>query len=172
MRRTQFLFGILSVLLLTSMVVAQAQAPFTGTWVLDRAQSQLPAHRGRGAAAPDSQVQPPEVKLTVAQQGSTLKATRTMVRGNQERSLAETYVADGSEQLQATPRGSVTTRAAFEGNRFLVSKTFTKKSEQGESTMSRESVWTLSPDGKVLTIDTTFHGPRGDRNMRSVYQRS
>jgi len=34
------------------------------------------------------------------------------------------------------------------------------------------TVWTLSPDGRVLTIDTTMHGPRGDRAMKTVYQRS
>jgi hypothetical protein len=166
------LFGALGVLLLGLVAAAQAQPQFAGTWVLDRAQSQLPAHRGRAPAATDAQVQPPEVRLTVAQEGNTLKATRSVVRGNQERSAAETYVADGSQQLQTTPRGSVTTRAAFEGDRFVVNKTFTRKSDQGERTMSRESVWTLSPDGKVLTIDTTFHGPRGDRNMKSVYQRA
>jgi hypothetical protein len=38
--------------------------------------------------------------------------------------------------------------------------------------MSRQSVWTLSPDGRVLTIDTTMHSPRGDRAMKTVYQRS
>jgi hypothetical protein len=39
-------------------------------------------------------------------------------------------------------------------------------------TMSRESVWTLSPDGRTLTIDTTMHGPRGDRTMKTVYLKS
>jgi len=46
------------------------------------------------------------------------------------------------------------------------------KGDQGDRTMSRESVWTLSPDRKVLTIDSTLHTPRGDRNIKSVYVRS
>ena len=50
--------------------------------------------------------------------------------------------------------------------------TRTKKTDQGDQTMSRQSVWTLSPDGRVLTIDTTMHGPRGERAMKTVYQRS
>jgi hypothetical protein len=36
-------------------------------------------------------------------------------------------------------------------------------------TFSRESTWTVSPDGRTLTIDTVMHTPRGDRNMKTVY---
>jgi hypothetical protein len=38
--------------------------------------------------------------------------------------------------------------------------------------MSRQSVWALSPDGTVLTIETTLHGPRGERSIKSIYTRS
>jgi hypothetical protein len=38
-------------------------------------------------------------------------------------------------------------------------------------TFSRESVWTLSPDGRTLTIDTTMQSPRGDRTMKTVFVR-
>jgi hypothetical protein len=30
----------------------------------------------------------------------------------------------------------------------------------------------VSPDGRVLTIDTTWQGPRGDRTTKTVYVRS
>jgi len=66
----------------------------------------------------------------------------------------------------------VVTRSAFDGDRLVVTHTRTKKTDQGEQTMSRQSVWTLSPDGHVLTIETTMHSPRGDRAMKTVYQRS
>jgi hypothetical protein len=32
-------------------------------------------------------------------------------------------------------------------------------------------VWTLSPDGHTLTIDTTMQGPRGQRTMKAVFTR-
>src|SRR5207249_1482942 len=37
------------------------------------------------------------------------------------------------------------------------------------TTFARESTWTVSPDGRTLTIDTVMHTPRGDRTMKTVY---
>jgi hypothetical protein len=171
MRSAHRLIGILTGLLLVGTVAAaQAQPQLTGTWVLDRAQSQLPTHRGH--AGPDAQAQPSDVKLLVQQQGNTMKATRMVARGNVERSVAVTYLTDGSEQSHAGRRGTVVTRAAYEGDRLVVNKTYTKKTEQGDKSMSRESIWTLSPDGKVLTIDTTMRSSRGERTMKAVFLRS
>jgi hypothetical protein len=33
-------------------------------------------------------------------------------------------------------------------------------------------VWTLSQDGRTLTIDTTMHSDRGDRAMKTVFVKS
>ena len=85
---------------------------------------------------------------------------------------ALTIVADGSDQIQQGYRANVVVRSTFDGDRLIVTHTRTKKTDQGEKTMSRQSVWTLSPDGRVLTIDTTMHSERGDRAMKTVYQRS
>lgn len=176
MRRLQRTIGIMALLLLgLGVAAAQAEPQFSGSWVLDRSQSQFPTHEGRGQKAPDAQAQPqppPQVTLTVAQQGNTLKVTRTFAKGTRQRSMTDTIVADGSDQIQQGYRGNVVTRSTFEGDRLVVTHTRTKKTDQGEQTMSRQSIWTLSPDGRVLTIDTTMHSPRGDRAMKTVYQRS
>jgi len=173
MRRLQRTIGTMTLLLLgVGVVAAQAEPQFAGSWVLDRSQSQFPAHEGRGHGAPNAQVQPPEVKLMVEQHGTMLKVTRTMTMGTRERSMTDTLVADGSDQTHQGYRGNVVTRAAFEGDRLLVTQTHVKKGEQGDRTMSRQSIWMLSPDGRVLTIDTTMHSPRGDRAMKTVYVRS
>jgi hypothetical protein len=180
MRRLQRTIGTMAVLLLgLGVAAAQAEPQFTGSWVLDRSQSQFPKHEHRGQTAPDTQAQQPQppqqpaqVTLTVAQQGNTLKVTRTFARGTRSHSMTDMIVADGSDQVQQGYRGNVVTRSTFDGDRLVVTHTRTKKTDQGEQTMSRQSVWTLSPDGRVLTIDTTMHGPRGDRAMKTVYQRS
>ena len=173
MRRVQRMIGMTAVLLLAvGTVAAPAQPQFAGTWMLDRAQSQLPTHGGKRADGADAQAPRPEVKLVVEQQGNVVKVTRTMVRGTRERSMTETYVTDGTDQAEPGHRGSVVTRAAFDGDRLVVTETRTMKGDQGDRTMSRQSIWTLSPDGKVLTIETTLHTPRGDRNIKSVYVRS
>jgi hypothetical protein len=176
MRGLQRTIGALAVLLLGIGVTAvQAEPQFTGSWVLDRSQSQFPTHERRAEKAPDAQAQPhqpPQVTLVVAQQGNTLKVTRTFAMGTRQHSITDTIVADGSDQIQQGYRGDVVTRSVFQGDRLIVTHTRTKKTDQGEQTMSRQSVWTLSPDGRVLTIDTTMHSPRGDRAMKTVYQRS
>jgi hypothetical protein len=168
------------VLLLALVVTtAQAQPQFTGTWVLDRAQSQLPnrgPHGKGGAGTTDQQGPPPAVKLIVEQQGNTLKATRSFARGSHERAISETFVADGTERTEQSPRGgSSVTKATLGGDRLVVSKTHTRPAkDQGQParTFTRESVWTLSQDGRTLTIDTTMHTPRGDRTMKTVFTKA
>jgi hypothetical protein len=164
------------VLLLAVAVTAQAQPQFTGTWVLDRTQSQLPSREGHGKGTADPQAPPPEVKLIVEQQGNTLKATRMMARGTRERSTSETFVTDGSERTEQTHGGgTAVTKATLGGDRLTVNKTHSKPAkEQGQParTFSRQSVWTLSQDGRTLTIDTTMHSDRGDRAMKTVFVKS
>jgi len=173
MRRLQRTIGTMTLLLLgVAVVAAQAEPKFAGSWVLDRSQSQFPTHEGRGHGAPSPQAQPAQVTLMVEQHGNTLKVTRTMTMGSRERSMTDTLVTDGSDQTHQGYRGNVVTRAAFEGDRLVVTRTHVKKDDQSDQTMSRQSIWTLSPDGRVLTIDTTFHSRRGDRAMKIVYQRS
>ena len=173
MRRGYRTIGIVTALtLVLGAGAVQAQPLLAGSWVLDRSQSQLPTWHGRGhdtQAAP--QGTPPEIKLLVEQQGNVLKATRAMARGNTERSTSVTYVTDGTDQTYQGHRGNSVTRAVFEGDRLVVTKTHTMLGQQGERTMSREALWTVSPDGKVLTIDTTFQSPRGTRTVKAVYLR-
>jgi hypothetical protein len=164
----------LAMLLLgVGVVAAQAQPQFSGAYTLDRSQSQFPKHEGR--SQPDPQAQPaqrPDIKLVVEQHGTTLKVTRVVAMGTREHSETNTYVADGTDQTRRGYRGETVTRAAFDGDRLVLTRVHTKKSDAGDRTMSRQSVWTLSPDGRTLTIDTTSQGPRGDRAMKTVYVRS
>jgi hypothetical protein len=168
--------ALIAAVLLMAVPLAQAQANFAGTWVLDRSQSQLPRfHRGGAPeASPAQPAPPPDVTLTVDQSGDALKATRTVKRGNREHAISETYVLDGSEQTFTGHRNrTVVTRAAFDGPRLVITSSSTKPSRSGgEVQRSRESVWTLSPDGRTLTIQTTMHGRRGDRTFTGVYQRA
>lgn len=178
MTRAQRIAGSFGAVLLALVVTtAQAQPQFTGTWVLDPAQSQLPQRGGHGkGTAGTPQGQPPQVKLIVEQQGNTLKATRSVAHGTRERAMSETYVIDGTERTEQTPRGgSSVTKATLGGDRLVVNTSHTQPArEQGQParTFARESVWTLSPDGRTLTIDTTMHGPRGDRAMKTVYTKA
>ena len=170
MRRARLAIGtVAAILVAVGLVAAQAEPQFAGTWVLDPAQSQLPAHAHKYS---DAQAERPDIKLVVEQQGNVLKTTRTVARGSRERSLTETFVADGTDQTQAARHGTVVTRAVFDGDRLVVIGSYAMKGEHGDKTMSRQSVWSLSPNGTVLTIETTLQTPRGAHNIKTVYTRS
>jgi hypothetical protein len=180
MTRTRRTIGLVAAALLLAATVttAQAQPQFSGTWTLDRSQSQLPAFEGRGhKKGPDAAQapkQPPVVKLIVEQNGANMKVTRSMARDDRERSSSRSFVADGTEQTRQGRRGSTTvTKAALAGDRLVTTSTTTKPAKDGAPvTFSRESTWTLAPDGRTLTIDTVMHSPRGDKAMKTVFVKS
>jgi len=183
MTRAQRTIGLIAAALLLAVtaVTTQAQPQFAGTWTMDPAQSQFPAREGgHGHKAPDgsqSQApkQPPAVKLLVEQNGVNIKVTRSTARDNRERSYSQSFVADGSERTEQGHRGSTTvTKATLGGDRLVTTSTTTMPGKDGveAKTFSRESTWTLSPDGRTLTIDTVMHTPHGDKTMKTVYLKS
>lgn len=183
MTRAKRTIGLVAAVLLmaVTVVTVQAQPQFAGTWTLDSAQSQFPAREGgHGQKAPDAtkgdaQKQPPVVKLVVEQNGVNIKFTRTTARDNRERSSSESFVADGSQQTKQGRHGSTTvTTATLGGDRLVTTSTTTMPGKDGgqPQTFSRESTWTLSPDGRTLTIDSVMHGRHGDKTMKTVYLKS
>ena len=182
MTRRQSTIGLIAaaLVLVVTAVTTQAQPQFAGTWTLDPAQSQFPPREGHGHKAPDgtqtqAPTQPPVVKLVVEQNGANIKVTRSMARDNRERSYSQSFVADGTERTEQGHRGgSTVTKATLGGDRLVTTSTTTMPGKDGgdAKTFSRESTWTLSPDGRTLTIDTMMHTPHGDKTMKSVYLKS
>ncbi len=178
-KRTIGLVTAVLVLAVTGLA-AQAQPQFGGTWTLDRSQSQFPAHgdhKAPGGAQNQTpsgaQAQtPPVVKLLVEQTGANFKVTRSMARDNRERTYTQSFVADGSENTRQGHHGSTTvSKATLGGDHLVTMSTTTMPGKDGgdAKSFSRESTWTVSPDGRTLTIDTVMHGPRGDKTMKTVY---
>jgi len=178
MTRAKRTIGLMTAVLVLAVgaLSAQAQPQFGGTWTLDPSQSQFPAHEGRHAQkAPDgaqTPKQPPVMKLVVEQNGTNFKVTRSMARDSRERSYSQAFVADGTERTEQGHRGGTTkTKATLGGDRLVTNSTTTMPAKDGgeAKTFARESAWTVSPDGRTLTIDTVMHTPRGDRTMKTVY---
>lgn len=166
----------LGILTLVAAAAAPAAPNLAGTWVLDRDQSEFPQRdsadgKGRHGGQREGRGHG-EAKLTVAQDGNTLKVTRAMARNGKERTFTETYTIDGTEHTSKAHGGTVVTRALYDGDRLLVNTSQTMTTKEGERHLSRASVWTVSPDGQTLTIQTTMQGPRGERQMKTVYQKS
>jgi hypothetical protein len=183
MRHPIRMLALSALAVVATVAAVHAQPNFSGTWVLDQAQSKFtPAmgadqsgRPGAGDQAKGAQGERPrpQVTLQVEQTGNTLKATRTFEQHGKQRTMSESYTTDGKESTQTGGRGTVVTRAAFDGDKLVVSSKHQAKDKQGQPVeMNRESVWSLSPDGRTLTVNSTMQTPRGERTMKSVYQKS
>ncbi len=158
------------VLLASSLAFAQGTANFSGTWMLDKSKSDLPKRQRPGGET--AQQRDVSVKLMVEQQGSTLKVTRTFSGPNREMSRTLTFNTAGQETTESTPRGgSIVSKASWEGDKLVITSTGTVTGRRGDRKVERKEMWSLSPDGKTLTIQDTVQSPRGERTMKRVYNK-
>jgi hypothetical protein len=154
---------IIAMLALAATVFAAPN--FTGTWALDTAKSELPeAGQGRG---PGSFMAP---AMTVTQDEAAITVERTMPgRDGQERKTTTKMTPDGKVVTETNDRGSSDTKASWDAATLVV-ETSRKFEREGQTfEMKRSEKWTLSADGKVLTIAFTQTSQRGDSTGKAVY---
>ena len=136
---------------------------FTGTWALDTAKSELPeSGQGRGSFMAPA--------MTVTQDAASITVERTMTgRDGQERKTTTKLTPDGKVVTETNDRGSVDTKASWD-TATLVVDTARKFEREGQTfEMKRSEKWTLSADGKELTIVFTQSSQRGDSKGKAVY---
>ena len=170
----QTVAGLILVVLASSLAFAQGNVNFSGTWVLDKSKSEMPNRQGRGGEA--AETQDVSGKMVIEQQGATLRITRTLSAATRERSMTVTYNTTGQETTESTPRGgSIVSRASWEGNTLVITSTRTmtrpRRGETGERKIEQREVWSLSPDGRTLTIEGTRQTSRGDRTAKTVFNK-
>lgn len=146
------LFVLVMALAVAGLSFAQAKVDFSGKWApkVDAAAPAPPAGgggRGGGMAGP----------MTVKQTAADL--TQEMVRG--ETTMTTIYKLDGTESVNKTQRGESKSKAKFDGAKLVI----TTVSEGPNGPTETTAAWSLSADGKELTIVRTTQ--RGD--MTQVY---
>jgi hypothetical protein len=154
-----------------ALAAAQGKVNFSGTWVLDKLQSniqQLTRMRGGAGNGQDA-----SLSMTIEQQGTALKVTRTLKAEGEEKTETHLYKTDGTETTNTGFRGeSVVTRASWDGDKLVVNSTRTVQVLMKEITVQSKALWSLSPDGKTLTIDTTLETPRGKERVKAVFHKA
>ncbi len=151
--------------LLFAVGTSLAAVNFSGEWELDRSKSNLPeGGQGRGPGAFVAS------KMTVTQDANTLTMERTMPgRDGGERKMTTTTTLDGKVTKTSNERGESEVKAVWE-NETLVVETHRKfEGPMGSFESTRKEKWTLSADGKTLTIEFTQSTPRGETNGKAVY---
>jgi hypothetical protein len=162
--------GLSLLLCAIALSAAQGKVNFSGTWILDKSQSdtqQLTGMRGGAGKGQDA-----SLSMMIEQQGTTLKVTRTLKAEGEEKRETHTYKTDGTETTNTGFGGeSVITKASWDGDQLVVSSTRTMKLLIKEVTVQSQSVWSLAPDGRTLTIDATIETPRGEQHVKGVFHK-
>lgn len=152
-------------------VLAMAAPDFSGSWVRDNAKSDTVPNsmywltRGvdaGGARGPGTA----EILLTVKQDVRSLQA----ILG--QGALRE-YTLDGKSYTKATDTGmaKAAITATLQGDTLVIATTQPYGGMPGNSTLQIKEVWSLSPDGKVLTITTSRDVPAAKQAFKELYNR-
>lgn len=141
------------------------QTNFSGTWTLNEGKSELGQFGGRAAPS----------KMTVDQKGNDVTFTRigTSPDGSQV-STSETITGDGkvSETTLANAgKKSSTLKWAADGATFTINSTINIDANGQSFTLTVVETWSLSADGKTLTLDDALTTPQGDINIKAVYDK-
>jgi hypothetical protein len=155
--------------------LAMAAAPdFNGTWAKDSAKSDpvpnqmywmtrvAPAPRGGGGAQ-----RGPEVVMTIHQDAKSLHQAESQ-------SIVRDYTLDGKAHTRATDTGieKAAVTAQLQGDNLVIETTEPFGGMPGNATLKIKEVWSLSPDGKTLTIMTTRALPAKQETYKQVYNRT
>ncbi len=122
---------------------------------------------GRGTA----ESQPPP--LIIEQTESELRITRTIFEGGKLAPVLVVYRFDESERVDAMPipnsteQAKVVTKIKWGKNKFQIRTT--SYLPQGKNEIRRE--YSLSKDGKVLTVQTSDSTPMGELIQKQIYNR-
>jgi len=149
-------------------VWALAAPDFSGTWVLDASKSdQMSMGRQGGGGTP------PNITLTIQQSGNELAITRTMEMGGNQRTSDQKFTLDGKENTNTAMmgRGEMVSKSRWDGGTLVIEGTQKISSPRGEMEIATKEAYSLSEDGKVLTITTTRTTPQGERTTKQVYNK-
>jgi hypothetical protein len=96
----------------------------------------------------------------VVHEDPILKLIIVQANDEGERTLAQVYRTDGSESVNKVGNREVTSTAKWDGPVLVIS------SERGDLAQSER--WTLSEDGKVLTLVNRIKSPKGNFEVTVV----
>jgi hypothetical protein len=158
---------IVSVLAVAAPAWSQTAAPvpdLSGVWVLDRAEGNLP---DRAVAALGAGTEPP-VRLTIAQSAGELSISRH-VDGRQ---YVNVFPLDGAEARQATPQGTMKSRARWDEATLVIEGTRPFPWVFGTRQVRFTQQHRVNATDGTMTVEVVLQTPRGPRNRIAVFRRT
>ncbi len=147
---------VFAVMLLCFAAVVQAKPNFTGEWKLNPAKSDfgmMPA--------------PSSATASVTHSEPSLKVAMKSVSEHGEFASENTYTTDGKECVNKGRMGEIKSTLKWDGDALVIES----KAEFGGSPVTITDKWTLSEDGKVLTISRHFTSSQGEADAKQVYEK-
>jgi len=147
---------------LSPAALASTKPDFSGTWVMDT---------NRSFSNPPGL----EQTLVVTHTGDQIKVDAKLKTQQGEQSINETYMLDGKETDFAPPGGQANAKGKRkamwlpDGRGALIEDVVTADSANGPVTRKTARKWTLSSDGRTLTVDYYFDDQRGSFEAKRVF---
>jgi hypothetical protein len=179
MKKTLFAAALCCMLSIAAFAQAKT-ADFSGTWTLDVSKSKL-----------DERARIESMTLTVAQTAKDIKVDTKTTRAPRPEGAGGgggmgggrggfgggdtsfTYTLDGKATAiqQETPMGTVpvSLTGKLDGGTLNLASSRTFNGPNGEITSTTKDTWTLSPDGKTLTVVRESTSPRGTNSSTMVF---
>ncbi len=154
--RTARGLAVLGAMLLLCAAAAQAKPDFTGEWKLNPAKSDFGM-----MPAPTSAV------ATVTHSEPSLKVTMKTTSERGEFTSENTYTTDGKECINKGRMGELKSILKWDGDTLVIES----KADFGGNAVTITDKWTLSDNGKTLTISRHFAGPQGEGDAKQVYEK-
>ncbi len=145
----------LSLLTLAIGFVAQAKTDYSGTWKLDTSKSDF------GPIPP-----PDTLTETITHQDPSLKASVASTGGPQgDMKYDINYTTDGKECVNKVGDNEFKSTLNWEGDDLVVN---TKGSFGGNDFTSKDR-WTVSSDGKTLTVTRHLASAMGEADVKEIF---
>ena len=147
-------FALLA-LLTTSLCTAYAAPPnLTGEWKLNVSKSEFGPIPAPESATRSVKHTDPALEITTHQKGQAGETTTTLK-----------YTTDGkvSENAHVQAKGT----AKWDGDKLVIDSV---RNFQGTE-VKLHDVWTLSADGKTLTVNSQLSVPQGDFEIKWVFEK-
>lgn len=165
---------VLGIILLPTLAMA-ATPDFSGSWIRNSTGSDPMPNQmywvTRGAAGGGGGGRGGrgggEVTLTVEQDAKTLQVS-------QSNEIARKYTLDGKAHTRPTDTGiqKAEDTAQLEGDSLVIDTAEPFGGMPGNAILKIKETWSLSPDGKILTITTTRDIPARHETFKEVYTKT
>ena len=135
---------------------AQQKPDFSGTWKLNVAKSEF------------GQFPRPESRtdvITHKEPSLSNNVTAETAQGKQQYTVS--YTTDGKEAVNKIGPREIKSTLKWVGSNLVISSKFVFN----EMDVTGEATWSLSPDGKTLTIDAHFTSSMGDADQKFVFEK-